>query len=156
MMAPGGGLTMQGSVCATIWLSAFVTLVPLRALAQEPDMDESLRHCSHGGSHAEMRECLTAKASESGARLREAEFAILNLLPKLGDQPADTEEARKLFYGAKQAFETYRNESCDFYRSLAMGGNSAGDLTLACVVMLNSERSAQLGWVAEHWKTYAR
>jgi uncharacterized protein YecT (DUF1311 family) len=147
---------MQKSVRAAITVTAIVTLAPLQVWAQVPHMDDSLRDCSAGRSHFGMRDCLSAKASDSAAKLKEIESAFLSHLLKSGEQRADIATAQKAFYDAKQAFEGYRNDTCDFYGSMAMGGNSAGDLVLACVVMLNSERSAQLKWASEHWQGYGR
>jgi hypothetical protein len=143
---------MKNSVLAAMGLTAFVTVVPLQVLAQNPNIDDSLRHCSEGRSHVEMRECLTAEASDSAAKLRKTESAFLSLLAKLDEQQSDIARVQNIFYGAKKAFELYRNGYCIFYKSMAFGGNGAGDLTLGCIVMLNAERSASLEWAIKNWK----
>jgi uncharacterized protein YecT (DUF1311 family) len=139
-------------------VAIFLALLLLPTAVHAADMDSLLRGCSKEDSHAEMRECLEKKASSSKARLRIAETTILTLISKRGEEP-EYEEAeyiaamKSAFQSGKQAFQVYRRQQCEFYASMAAGGNGAGDLRLACIAALNTERAEQLRWAYRNWST---
>jgi len=134
------------------YLFAIILLMPWPYSAHASDIDSILDDCSKDRSHADMSECVQANASASSAALKSAESALLTHISKRREEPVFIARMKKTFEDGTMAFQQYRQKQCDFYASMAAGGNSAGDLRLACITDFNNKRIDELQWASHNWE----
>jgi len=113
---------------------------------------EILSTCSKDHSHVEMSGCIEQSAAKSEATLNAAESTLLDRIAKRDEEPTVVAGMKKAYEEGNEAFKNYRDNECQFYGSMAAGGNGANDLRMACTAALNASRADQLRWVADNWK----
>jgi Lysozyme inhibitor LprI len=114
--------------------------------AKAGDMDENIYRSCYGEdkAHVDEKECVEKKAAASDVALKSAESAFLISLSKSDNDPQDITAIKNAFIAGGNAFQQYRHTYCDFYASLAAGGNSAGELRDSCFVVLNNQRTEDM------------
>ena len=128
---------------AVIGFFVFLTvLAPAGNAATTADV--AVKKCAIADSHAGQRECLIALAASVEVYLKTAEKAALQRIDKWDEDENYRTTAKVLFMKSIEAFSRYKEIQCDFLRTLAAGGNGAGDMQLECVVGLIKQRITQI------------
>jgi uncharacterized protein YecT (DUF1311 family) len=126
-------------------------MVPLYS-ASAAELESILSSCAKDSSHINERECLTKKARSSEVALESTELLLLKHISKRDDEPDLVTTMKNSLSAATRAFKVYRDKECEFYTSMAAGGNGGEDLHLACIAALNTRRAEQLEWATDYWK----
>jgi hypothetical protein len=87
---------------------------------------------------------LALQASESLNELNRVEAQLLHQLSSWKQEPNFVALSREKFEGSVSEFQRYRERHCEYFSSLAAGGNSQGDLQLSCVTALNAKRIVEI------------
>ncbi len=116
------------------------------------DIDSLIKTCWQNHAHPEMSDCVAQAAADNDVTLLGIEADFLMRLSRREEDPEYIAKLKKAFKEDKQAFQIYRKKKCAFYAAVAASGNGAEDMRLACVAVLNAERSDQLEWVLQNWE----
>jgi hypothetical protein len=131
------------------WVSGIGTYTVSPVQAKGSNIGAILESCSNEkSSHVEQSECLRKLADNSDTELESAKAIVSDKLPKTGNDPLKSDPLEDEFYLGSASFEGYREADCEFYATMAMGGNGAHDLRSACLASLGAKESERLKWVA--------
>ncbi len=148
-------LIVNGEHLLTRYLIIIILLLLLLPSysARAGELEGLLSTCAaHTSDHVGQSECLETKASTSEITLKSSESALLESISKRDEEPDDIATMKKTLRAGTASFRVYRDKECEFYASMAAGGNAAGDLRLACTATLNTKRAEQLQWATENWR----
>lgn len=125
---------------------ASALLLPTLAVAQRSAQAEAI--CLGQLGHASARSCLIARATQSDARLEEAERVLRQVIGAWGE---DEDYKRAALAAQKRAHAEFlrsRAAQCEFQATLAAGGNGANDRRLLCRIELNDRRVSEVQAIA--------
>jgi uncharacterized protein YecT (DUF1311 family) len=118
----------------------FLSLQYLIAMATEM----SPRPCAEAPSHVEQRSCLDSLYQKTDASLIQVEKSFIEKLANWDEEPHYRLQSRKAFKASISAFRAYRSSQCEYFWTLAAGGNGATDMKLSCAIELTESRIKQL------------
>lgn len=123
-------------------LVIFLTLSLQYLIAMAAEI--SHRPCADASSHVEQRSCLEALYQKTDASLIQVEKSYIEKLANWDGEQHYRLRSRKAFKDSISAFRAYRSSQCEYFWSLAAGGNGATDMRLSCAIELTESRIKQL------------
>ena len=127
----------------------FVVCIPLVARADDQPVTPSARELGEGCSEfsmAGMHECLLKKRDESQKVLAQAETRMNTVMSRWDVDDQFIVLAKRNFIRSNSDFVKYREEQCNFIKSLGASaiGNALETREYACLAELNYRRAAQI------------
>lgn len=119
---------------------AFICLASITLHAENLELTE----CEKLYGHAESRSCLEKLESKIDDQLQETEKHAVGSLLAWDEEENYKNLSIKAFLDSIATFRKYQLKQCDFFWSLAAGGNGAGDMRLSCQIELADQRIRQI------------
>jgi uncharacterized protein YecT (DUF1311 family) len=95
--------------------------------------------CDNASDHAAERVCLQQEAAKSDAKVKDAQAKLLEKIHAWREDSDFKNDTLARFQVSVGEYFKWRSAQCEYVRSVAAGGNGAGDMALECQIELDSE-----------------
>lgn len=124
--------------------SILAALALFSSAVNSATVEATIDECWKGNDHRGMSECVSRRATSARDNLQAVERAMREYIARSQEDISYLAPVRQRFESSVSSYLKYRTEQCSLREALAMMGNGAVQIRLACEAELDLNRAQEL------------